>query len=120
MSLTLKIATATTIVLSKARSLVNGTVFQKVGTSFIDLTSCTITQNVSRDGKAKSRFVIRRPFTYVKGADTLVGYNYLTVEATVDPNSPLTAASELTWLGQSVCADAGFNELVQNRSNNFS
>lgn len=120
MSLTLKIATATTIVMSKARSLVNGLVYQKVGTSFVDLTQCTITQNTNKQGVAKSRFVIKRPFTYVKGADTLIGYNYLSVETTVDPNSPLTAAGELTWLGQSMCADAGFNDLVQNRSNSFS
>lgn len=120
MSLTLKIASATTVVLSKARSLVNGVVFQKVGTSFVDLTSVTATQNVSKDQKARSRFVIKRPFTYVKGADTMIGYNYLTVETTVDANSPLSAAGELAWLGQSLCADSSFNELVQNRNNTFS
>lgn len=119
MSLTLKVATATTIALTKARNLVNGLVFQKVGTSFVDLTQATITQNVTKAGQAKSRFVIKRPFNYVKGADTLVGYNYLTVEVTVDPNSPLSAAGELTWLGQSMCADVGFNDLVQNRTNSF-
>lgn len=115
MSLTLKIATATTIVLSKAKSLMNGLIFQKVGTSFSDVTQVTMTQNIGNTGTAKSRFVIKLPYTAVVNGVNVSDFAYLTVEATVPQSCPLATAGQLTWLGQSLCADTSFNDLVANR-----
>lgn len=119
MSLTLKIATATTIVLSKARSLFNGIVLQKVGTSFADTTVVTALQNVGKDGTARTRFVIKRPYTVTNNGVSVVRYMHVAIETTCPEDCPLTTAGEATWLAQSLAADAAFNDLVQNRVNSF-
>lgn len=119
MSLTLKIATATTIVLTKARSLMNGTVMQKVGTSFTDVTSVTATQNVGKTGTAKTRVVIRRPFSTVIDGVTVTDYCYYELSSTVPAICPLANAAEGPWLMQSMAADPAFADLVVNRVNSL-
>lgn len=115
MSLTLKIATATTIVLTKAKNLTNGLIFQKVGASFSDVTQVTMTQNIGNSGTAKSRFVVKLPYTAVVKGVTVSDFAFLTVETTVPQDCPLSIAGELAWLGQSLCADTSFNDLVSSR-----
>lgn len=119
MSLTLKIASATTLVLTKARSLVNGSVFQKVGTSFTDLTTVTATQNVGKSGTAKTRLVIKRPFSTVINGVTVSDFCYYSIEASIPAICPLANANEGPWLLQSLAADAAFTDLVVNRVNSF-
>lgn len=115
MSITLKTATATTIALTKAKNLTNGLVFQKVGTSFSDVYQLTMTQNIGNTGTAKSKFVIKVPYTAVINGVTVSNFAYLTVETTVPQDCPLSVAGQLTWLAQSTSADASFNDLVSSR-----
>lgn len=116
MSLTLKIATATTIVLSKARQLTNGLVFQKVGTGFNDITTCTMIQNVSKSNTAKTRYVIKRPYTTTINGEPVSDAVHVTIEVTCPESCPTATAAEVTWLAQSAAADPSFNDLIVSRS----
>lgn len=120
MSLVLKIATATNVTLLKARSLLNGVVMQLVGTSFLDVTSMTATQNVGKTGTAKSRFVIKRPYTVAVNGENVTDAMHISIEVSVPETCPLTTSGEATWLAQSLAASTEFNALVQNRTNSFS
>lgn len=119
MSLTLKIASATTIVLNKARTLFNGIVFQKPGTSFADATTMVATQTTGKTGTAKSRFVVKRPYSNTINGEVINDFMHVAIEVTVPESCPLSTSGEAAWLAQSLAADASFNELVQNRSNTF-
>lgn len=115
MSITLKIASATTLIVTKAKAIANGLIFQKVGTSFSDLTQYTMTQNVGSSGTAKSRFVVKLPYTTVANGVTINDFCYATIETTVPQSCPIATAGQLTWLVQSAAADSSFNDLVANR-----
>lgn len=119
MSLTLKVATATTIALSKARALANGVVMQLVGASFLDVTTMTATQNVGQTGTAKSRFTVKRPYTTTVNGVNVSDNMHIVIEVTVPETCPLTTSGEATWLAQSLAASTEFNALVQSRSNTF-
>lgn len=109
MSITLKVASATNLVLTKARTLVNGLVFQNLGTTYAGSTKYSMTQNVNGRSVAKTRFNLARPFTNAAGD---VKYNYITIEVQVQPDSPITAAGELPWLAQTMASDASFTDAV--------
>ena len=117
MSLTLKVATATTIVLTKARVLANGVLFQLVGSSYAMTTTYRMTQNVGKTGTAKSRGVISLPYSYV-GTDGLTHIDMAYAEwGTTVPNTmPITEAQKLPWLLQSSAADQSCTDLVASRS----
>lgn len=117
MSLTLKVAAATTIVLTKARQLANGTLFQLVGASYAQTTTYRMTQNVGKTGTAKSRGVITLPYSFV-GHDglTRIEAGYAEWGTTVPSTMPITEAQKLPWLLQSSTADQSCTDLVANRS----
>lgn len=117
MSLTLKIATATTIVLTKAKTLANGVLFQLIGTSYLLTTKYRLTQNIGKTGTAKTRVVIELPYSYVD-TDGLTKYDsgYFSIEATVPRTMPVSEAGKGAWLVQSAAADASFNDAVANRA----
>lgn len=117
MSLTLKVATATTIVLTKARNLTNGVLFQLVGTSFAMTTTYRMTQAVGKTGTAKTRGVISFPYSYI-GSDglTRIEAAYAEWGTTVPITMPITEAQKLPWLLQSSTADQSCTDLVANRS----
>lgn len=117
MSLTLKVATATTIVLTKARTLANGVVFQLVGSSFAMTTTYRMTQTVGKTGTAKSRGVISYPYTYLDSAGlSRIDAMYASWETTVPNTAPIAEAQKLPWLLQSSTADQSCTDLVANRS----
>lgn len=109
MSITLKIATATNLVLTKARTLVNGFVFQNLGTTYEGSTKYSMTQNVNGKSVTKTRFNLARPFTNAAGE---VKYNYVTIEVQVQPDSSIAAAGELPWLAQTMASDVSFTDAV--------
>ena len=113
MSITLKVASATNLVLTKARTLVNGLVFQALGTTYAGSTKYSMTQNVNAKGVAKSRFNCARPFTNALGE---VKYNYITIEVQVQPDTPIASAGELPWLAQTMASDASFTDVVVNNA----
>lgn len=113
MSITLKIASATTLILTKARTLVNGLVFQNLGTTYNGSSKYSMTQNVNGRGVAKTRFNFARPFTNAAGE---VKYNYITIEVQVQPDSPVAAAGELPWLAQTMASDVSFTDAVVNNA----
>ena len=117
MSITLKVATATTIVLTKAKTLVNGILWQLVGPNYMLTTRYRMTQNIGKTGTAKTRCVIELPFSYVD-VDGLTKYDkgYFALEATVPQTMPVSEAGKGTWLLQSAAADATFNDAVANRA----
>lgn len=117
MSLTLKVATATTIVLTKARQLANGVLFQLVGASYAQTVTYRMTQNVGKTGTAKSRGVVTFPYSFV-GADglTRIDAGYAEWGTTVPNTMPVTEALKLPWLLQSSAADQSCTDLVAYRS----
>lgn len=117
MSITLKIASATTIVLTKAKTLVNGVLWQLIGSNYMLTTRYRLTQNIGKTGTAKTRCVIELPYSYVD-VDGLTKYDkgYFSIEATVPQTMPVTEASKGTWLVQSAAADVSFNDAVANRA----
>lgn len=117
MSLTLKVASATTIVLTKAKSLANGVIFQLVGNSYAMTTTYRMTQNIGKTGTAKSRGVIAFPYSYT-GTDGLqhIDAGYAEWGTTVPNTMPITEATKLPWLLQSSAADQSCTDLVANRS----
>lgn len=117
MSLTLKTASAVTIVLTKARTLANGVLFQLVGASYAMTTTYRMTQNVGKTGTAKTRAVVALPFSYL-GTDGLthIDVGYAEWGTTVPSVMPITEAQKLPWLLQSSTADQSCTDLVANRS----
>lgn len=113
MSITLKIASATNLVLSKAKTLVNGFVFQNLGTTYQGSTKYSVTQSVNGKSVTKTRFNLARPFTNAAGE---VKYNFITIEVQVQPDSSVSAAGELPWLAQTMASDASFTDAVVNNS----
>lgn len=95
MSLTLKVADAATIVLTKAKSLTNGVIFQVVGSSFAMTTTYRMTQNIGKTGTAKSRGVVAYPYTYT-GTDGLqhIDAGYAEWGTTVPNTMPITEAKK--------------------------
>lgn len=116
MSITLKIASATNVVVTKAREIVNGFAFQKVGTSYKDATILNATQNVGKTGTAKTRWAVKRPFTYV-GSDGLTKTElvHVTVEVTIPEVTPFVTVDEVPYLVQSIGAEPQFLAHVRDR-----
>lgn len=117
MSITLKVASATTIVLTKAKTLANGILWQLIGANFVLTTRYRMTQNIGKTGTAKTRCVIELPYSYVD-VDGLTKYDkgYFVLEATVPQTMPISEAGKGTWLLQSAAADPTFNDAVANRA----
>lgn len=116
MAITLKIAAATSLVLNRARQIVNGWAFQKIGNSFKDATICNATQSVGKTGTAKTRWAIRRPYTYTNAAGVVVSKTmFVNIEVTTDEDCPLTVVDEVPHLVQSVGAEPQFLAHVRDR-----
>lgn len=116
MSITLKVASATSLVLSRARQIANGFAFQKLGTSFKDATICNATQSIGKTGTGRTRWAIRRPYTYVNAdGKTVAKMMYVNIEVTVDEDCPFTVVDEVPHLVQSVGAEPQFLAHVRDR-----
>lgn len=117
MSITLKTASATTIVLTKAKNLANGILWHLIGASYMLTTRYRMTQNIGQTGTAKTRSVISLPYSYVD-VDGLTKYDtgYFTIEATVPASMPQAEVTKLWWLGQSAAADTTMQDLIVSRA----
>lgn len=115
MSLSLLSASGVSLVLTRAKLLLNGLIFQKVGANFADSYQLTMTQNVGKTNTAKSRFAVKVPYTALVNGVTISDFAYVTVETTVPQDCPLTVASQLSWIVRSLAADTSFEDLVKNR-----
>lgn len=120
MSLTLKTASATTVVLTFAQRLVNGSVFQKIGTSFMDVLKLTATQTVNSENTAKTRVVMKVPYSYTLGTTTYNEFVPLSIEVSVRETCPQTVAQQIPWLIQSYAADPSFADLIVSRAHTAS
>lgn len=116
MSLTLKIASAATMVFTKAQALANGSIFQKVNTSYLDTYRVTMTQSVGKTNTAKSSVKMKIPFSYVLNGVTYNDFAYCELAATVPQTCPVAISSQIPWLIQSMAADPSYNDLVVNRA----
>lgn len=117
MSITLKVASATPIVLTKAKTLANGILWQLIGANYMLTTRYRMTQNIGATGTAKTRCVIEVPYSYVDvDGLTKYGSGFFSIEATVPRTMPQSEASKGTWLVQSAAADVTFNDAVANRA----
>lgn len=116
MSLTLKIALATNLVLTKAQALANGTIFQKVNTSYLDSYRVTMTQSIGKTNTAKSSVKMKIPFSYVLNGVTYNDFCYAEISATVPETCPVAVSGQIPWLIQSMGADTSYNDLVVNRA----
>lgn len=117
MSITLKTASATTIVLTKAKTLANGILWHLIGASYALTTRYRMTQNIGQTGTAKNRCVVSLPYSYVD-VDGLTKYDvgYFTIESTLPATMPQTEVTKLWWLGQSSVADATMQDLMVSRA----
>lgn len=116
MSITVKIAAATSLVLNRARQITNGFAFQKLGTSFKDATIVNTTQSVGKTGTAKTRWAIRRPYTYVNAdGKTVAKLLFINIEVTAEEDCPFTVVDEVPHLVQSVGAEPQFLSHVRDR-----
>lgn len=120
MSLTLKTASATTVALTLAQRLANGSIFQKIGSSFLDVLKLTLTQNVNSSNTCKTRVVMKVPYSYTLGTTTYNDFANWTIEVSVKETCPQTVAQQIPWLIQSYAADPTFNDLIANRANTAS
>lgn len=120
MSLTLKTASATTVVLTLANRLMNGYVFQKIGTSFMDVLKLTQTQNINSANTAKSRVVIKIPYNYTVGTETFIDFVPVSIEMSIKETCPQTVTAQIPWLVQSYAADQSFADLCNSRSHTAS
>lgn len=116
MSLTLLTATATNLVLSKAQSLANGTIFQKVNTSYLDTYRLTMTQSIGKTNTAKSSVKIKVPYSYVLNGVTYNDFCYAEITTTVPETCPVAVSTQLSWLIRSMAADSSYQDLVVNRA----
>lgn len=117
MSITLKIDSATTIVLTKAKNLANGILYHLIGASYALTTRYRMTQNIGQTGTAKTRCVVSLPYSYVD-VDGLTKYDtgYFSFETTVPATMPQSEVTKLWWLGQSAVADPTTQDLVISRA----
>jgi len=120
MSLTLKVATATTVVFTKAKTLANGMLMQLIGASYALTSRMKATQTIGETGTARSRCTITWPYQYTNAAG-LAAYDniYVTVETTVPATAPQTEVAKAPWLAQSLAADQSFTDLVVSRAITF-
>lgn len=120
MSLTLKVATATTVVFTKAKALANGMLMQVIGASYALTARLKATQTIGNTGTARSRCTLVWPYQYTNAAG-LAAYDniYITVEATVPATAPQSEVAKAPWLAQSLTADTAFTDLVVNRAITF-
>lgn len=120
MSLTLKVATATTVVFTKAKTLANGMLMQFIGASYALTARMKATQNVGDTGTSKSRCTITWPYQYTNAAG-LPAYDnmYVSVEFTVPATAPQTEVAKLPWLAQSLAADTAVTDMVVSRAITF-
>lgn len=117
MSITLKVASATTIVLTKAKTLANGILWQLIGSNYMLTTRYRMTQNIGATGTAKTRCVIELPYSYVDvDGLTKYGSGFFTLEATVPKTMPVSEAQKGPWLLQSAAADVTFSDAVASRA----
>lgn len=116
MSITLNVAAATTIVLSKVKNITNGKVFQFLGSSFAMATRLTTTLNVGKTGTAKARGVIALPYTPVGNTTGVIKYGYVDITYTVPVDMPITEANKLPFLGSSLGNHLVLSEMVNTRS----
>lgn len=119
MSITLKIATATTLVLDRARAITNGFSFQKLGSSFSEATLCNATQSVNKINTARTRWAIRRPYPVTDVNGKVIAYKtaYLNIEATLEADCPFTVADEFPHLLRSVADEPQFLAHIKARVN---
>lgn len=117
MSLTLKVASATTVVFTKAKSLANGILMQLIGTNYALTSRVKMTQNIGQTGTAKSLVTIAWPYQYTN-ANGLAAYDtiYYTISATIPATAPQTEVTKGPWLVQSAAADQSFTDLVVSRA----
>jgi hypothetical protein len=119
MSISLKIAAATTIVFTKARALADGMVMQKIGSSFRDSYNLTARCFRSKGGHTRSKTTVRVPFSVTVDQSTEVGEIFLTIETSAPSNAPLSKIQELPYLVESLGASAEFQALVNEQSVTF-
>lgn len=119
MSITLKIAAATTIVFTKARALADGMVMQKIGTSFRDSYNLTARCFRSKGGHTRTKTTVRVPYSVTVDQSTEVGEIFVTVETSAPSGAPLNKIGEIAYLVESLGASAEFKALVAEQSVTF-
>lgn len=116
MSITLKTSATLPLVLTKARAIVNGFSFQKLGTSFKDATICNATQNVGKTGTAKTRWSIRRPYTVTDAKGNVIPkVVYINIETTIEEDCPFTVVDEIPFMVSAVGAEPQFLAHIRDR-----
>lgn len=117
MSLTLKIAANTSLVLEKARAIMNGFSFQKLGSSFAEATLCNVTQSVNKVNTARTRWAIRRPYPVTDVNGKTIGYKtaYLNIEASLESDCPFAVADEFPHLLRSIADEPQFLQHIKAR-----
>lgn len=119
MSITLKIASATTLVFTKARALADGMVMQKIGTSFKDAYNLSARCYRSKGGHTRTKTTVRVPYAVTVDQSTSQGEIFLTIETSAPNDAPLSKIQELSYLAESLAASAEFKALVNEQSVTF-
>lgn len=115
MSITLQSATGVDVVFDRAKASGSSQVFQNIGTSFADTKTLTQSQTIGRTGTAKSRFVIKVPFTYTEGAVVKTDYYFLSIEGTIPATAPLTEVDKGVFLMKTLAAHVSTADLIKGR-----
>lgn len=117
MSITLQSASGVNVIYDLVKSSGQSQVFQNIGTSFTDTKLLTQSQNIGKTGTAKSRFVLKIPFTYtVPGSSVVqIDYMYLSIEGTVPETAPLAEVDKAVYQLKTLANLAHVSDLIGRR-----
>nr|UUW21256.1 MAG: hypothetical protein [Sanya fiers-like virus 13]UUW21259.1 MAG: hypothetical protein [Sanya fiers-like virus 13] len=115
MSITLQSASGVNVVFDLVKSSGSSQVFQNIGTSFQDARTLTQSQTIGKTGTAKSRFVLKVPYTYTEGSVVKTDYDYFVLEATVKETSPLVDTDKGVYMLKTLAALTSTSDLMARR-----
>lgn len=115
MSITLQSASGVNVVFDLVKSNGSSQVFQNIGTSFQDARTLTQSQTIGKTGTAKSRFVLKVPYTYTEGSVVKTDYDYFVLESTVKETSPLVDTDKGVYMMKTLAALASTSDLMARR-----
>lgn len=116
MSITLKTASATTLIMTKARALVDGMVMQKIGTSLRDTYQLTARAFRSKGGHSRTKHTVRVPYSTTVDQATVFGEMFITIETSVPADAPLSKVTELPYLVESLAQSAEFKAAINEQA----
>lgn len=115
MSIVVQSASGVNVTFDRVKFSGSSQVFQSVGTSFLDTKTLTQAQTIGRTGTAKSRFVLKVPYTYTEGTVVKTDYIHLSIEGTVPATAPITEVQRAVYMAKTLAALASTEDLVARR-----